>query len=95
MGFALWTDGNVAWSAGTSEYRAMGAAVISDTDVFRTVDFRNSRRAPPVSSPQFVGHFASLGQMNAYLGQARRRRQRKATTDSLRAPIPFGARGPR
>ena len=53
----------------------MGAAVISDTDVFRAADFRNSRRAPPVSSPEFVGHFASLGQMNAYLGQARRKRR--------------------
>jgi hypothetical protein len=54
----------------------MGAAVISDTDVFRVADFRNSRRAPPVSSPDFVGHFASLGQINAYLRQARSKRRK-------------------
>jgi hypothetical protein len=54
----------------------MGAAVISDTDVFRAADFRSGRRAPPVSSPDFVGHFASLGQINAHLRQARSRRRK-------------------
>ena len=77
MGFALWTDRDLAWAAGTSEYRAMGAAVVSNTDLFRAADFRNNRR-PPVSSLTFAGHFASLGQVNSYLRRSRpggRRRQ--------------------
>ena len=72
MGFALWTDVGLAWAAGTSEYRAMGAAVISDTDLFRAADFRPNRR-PPASSLTFRGHFASLGQINDYLVKARGR----------------------
>jgi hypothetical protein len=75
MAFAHWMDGNVAWPAGTSEYRAMGAALISATDVFRVADFRNSRRTAPLRSSDFVGHFASLGQMNANLRQARSNRR--------------------
>ena len=70
MGFALWTDAGLAWAAGTSEYRSMGAAVVSDTDLFRAADFRPGRR-PAVSSPTFAGHFASLGQINDYLVKAR------------------------
>ena len=70
MGFALWIDSELAWVAGTSEYRAMGAAVVSNTDLFRAADFRPNRR-PPVSSLNFAGHFASLGQVNAYLVKAR------------------------
>jgi hypothetical protein len=70
MGFALWTDIGLAWAAGTSEYRAMGAAVVSDTDMFRAADFRPNRR-PPAASLTFAGHFASLGQINDYLMKAR------------------------
>jgi hypothetical protein len=72
MGFALWTDAGLAWAAGTSEYRAMGAAVVSDTDLFRAADFWPNRR-PPASSLTFAGHFASLGQINDYLVKARGR----------------------
>jgi hypothetical protein len=71
MGFALWTDAGLAWAAGTSEYRAMGAAVVSDTDLFRTADFRPrvGQALPPAT---FVGHFASLGQINDYLTKRRK-----------------------
>ena len=71
MGFALWTDAELAWAAGTSEYRAMGTAVVSRTDLFRAADFRASRRLPH-RSLRFIGHFASLGQINGYLIEARR-----------------------
>lgn len=69
----------------------MGAAVISDTDVFRAADFRNSRRAPPVRSSDFVGHFASLGHRNAYLRQARGKR-RRGTAAAVIALAPLAAR---
>src|SRR3974377_1759582 len=58
---------DVARAAGTYKYRAMGAAVISRTDLFRRADFRADRRPPPVSSPYFVGHFASIRQVNGFL----------------------------
>ena len=72
MGFALWTDTGLAWAAGTSEYRAMGVAVVSDTDLFRAADFRHRVKLvlPPAT---FVGHFASLGQINDYLTKRRKR----------------------
>jgi len=71
LGFAVWTDADVVWAAGTSEYRAMGAAVISVTDLFRAADFRPSRR-PPVAALRYAGHFASIGQINEYLRRVRR-----------------------
>jgi hypothetical protein len=72
VGFTLWMEPDVAWAAGTYEYRALGVAVISITDLFRAADFRRDRRAPPVSSPSFAGQFASIEHVNAFL-QARRR----------------------
>ena len=69
MGFALWVDRDVAWAEGTYEYRALGAAVISCTDLFQSSDFKRERRAPGDGS--FVGYFASLGQVNEYLGKRR------------------------
>jgi hypothetical protein len=78
VGFVLWMGPDVAWAAGTYEYRAMGAAVISNTDLFRHADFRRGRRPPPSSSPWFVGQFASIGQVNAYLLAKRRRRRRSS-----------------
>jgi hypothetical protein len=78
MGFALWTDAGLAWAAGTSEYRAMGAAVVSDTDLFRAADFRPrvGQALPPAT---FAGHFASLGQINDYLVKRRRPSQQKVS----------------
>lgn len=76
MGFAVWLEPDIAWAAGTYEYRAMGAAVISVTDLFRPGDFRSDREAPPVSSPFYAGNFASIGHVNAFLLSQRRRRAR-------------------
>ena len=69
-------DRELAWAAGTYEYRAMGVAVISNTDLFRGSDFRAGRRAPPLSSPSYAGHFTSLGHVNAFLLERRRLRKR-------------------
>ena len=69
MGFALWTDGELAWAQGTHEYRPMGVAVISATDLFRPRDF--DARALPRSGKDFAGLFASLEQVNRHL-RARR-----------------------
>ncbi len=79
MGFALWVDEDLAWAAGTSEYRAMGAAVVSRTDLFRPADFRGARRVPSVPALRYAGHFASLGQINAWLIEARRARVGRAS----------------
>ena len=35
MGFYLWVDDGLAWAQGTYEYRPMGTAVISASDLFR------------------------------------------------------------
>ena len=71
MGFALWYEPEVAWAAGTYEYRPYGTAVISNTDLFELRDFRSTRRPPPLSDASFVGYFASLGEMNQYLSERR------------------------
>ena len=61
-----------------SEYRAMGAAVVSRTDLFRPADFRGARRLLTGPGCAFQGRFASLGQINAYLLAQRRRTKRRA-----------------
>ena len=72
MGFYLWVDDGLAWAQGTYEYRPMGTAVISASDLFRRRDFDPRRQVrPPARSAQFVGQFASLGHMNAHLRGAR------------------------
>ena len=70
VGFAVWFDSEYAWAAGTYEYRAMGVAVIAKTDLFRGSDFRRDRNRPRGAA--FQGHFASIGQVNAYLIAKRR-----------------------
>ena len=69
VGFALWLQDDRVWAAGTYEYRAMGVAVISHTDLFRPGDFRRDRPRP--AGAHFGGYFASIGQVNAWL-KARR-----------------------
>ena len=72
MGFYLWVDDGLAWAQGTYEYRPMGTAVISASDLFRRRDFdpRRNVRAP-ARSARFLGQFASLGHINAQLQQRR------------------------
>jgi hypothetical protein len=72
MGFDLWLDGELAWAQGTYEYRPMGAAVISASDLFRRRDFDSKRRADKSPGARFVGQFASLGHLNANLKSRRR-----------------------
>ena len=73
MGYALWVDREIAWAAGTVEYRALGAAVISNTDLFHSSDFKSSLKPPTFSDPTFAGYFASLGHANQYLTKRRRK----------------------
>jgi hypothetical protein len=75
MGFALWVEPEVAWAEGTHEYRPMGVAVISVTDLFHARDF-DSRRAPRTEREQnFAGYFASVGDLNHYMRRRRNDRQ--------------------
>ena len=67
MGFSLWIERDVAWAAGTYEYRPFGAAVISNTDLFRPRDFRRDCVPPLLTADSFVGYFASLGDVNHHL----------------------------
>ena len=67
MGFALWIDDDRAWAQGTSEYRALGSAVIAVTDLFEPRDFRPGRRPPVIGHRNFAGLFASVGDLNQYL----------------------------
>jgi len=87
MGFALWMDDQVAWAQGVHEYRPMGVAVISVTDLFRPRDFRFGPAAPPRGASDYVGLFASLGEVNAHL--ARRRSQASpGNPRRARSPVP-------
>lgn len=71
MGFYLWLEGDLAWAQGTYEYRPIGTAVISATDLFRRRDFDTRRRPPARSTARLIGEFASLGHMNAHLRERR------------------------
>jgi hypothetical protein len=71
MGFYLWLDDDVAWAQGTYEYRPMGAAVISTSDLFRRRDFDARRKPNPPRDAVFAGQFASLGHLNAQLKKKR------------------------
>ena len=73
MGFYLWLDEDVAWAQGTYEYRPMGAAVISASDLFRRRDFDVRRKPQPTCTAVFAGQFASLGHLNAQLKKKRKR----------------------
>ena len=73
MGFHLWVDHDIAWAQGTYEYRPMGTANISTSDLFRRRDFR-SRLRPPRSA-EYLGQFASIGQINAELIKRRKDRR--------------------
>jgi hypothetical protein len=70
VGFYLWLDEELAWAQGTYEYRPMGTAVISVTDLFRRRDFDTRHKAPPRSA-RFAGQFASLGHLNLQLKKRR------------------------
>lgn len=71
MGFYLWVDDDLAWAQGTYEYRPMGTAVISASDLFRRRDFSPRRQLQPPRTARYAGQFASLGHLNQHL-QTRR-----------------------
>lgn len=67
MGFAVWIENDVAYAAGTHEYRPMGVAVTAANGVFRPSDFDRQRRAHGRTSGAFQGLFGSLEDVNLYL----------------------------
>jgi len=71
MGFAVWLDDELAWAKGTHEYRPMGVAVVSITDLFAARDFSPRRKLPSEDRAFYAGLFASLGEANAGLKQRR------------------------
>ncbi len=87
MGFALWIEEDVAWAQGTHEYRPMGAAVISTTDLFQPRDFSFQRPARPRTDRAFVGLFASLGHVNRYMACHRSQPIRKKSKKSLKRQL--------
>jgi hypothetical protein len=86
MGFCLWVDHGLAWAQGTYEYRPMGTAVISATDLFRRRDFDARRKVQMPATAEFVGRFASLGHLNAHLQGNRKQRGRYETRRSRLSP---------
>jgi hypothetical protein len=67
MGFALWREGPLVYCEGTHEYRAMGTAVVHENGVLSARDFQRAGARRTRGSVGFVGYFASLGEVNAYL----------------------------
>ena len=82
MGFALWTSTGLAWAQGTHEYRPMGVAVISTTDLFRARDFHPLRRVPE-NAATYVGLFASMVDLNDWL-----EKHRRGFTEPAKPPVP-------
>jgi hypothetical protein len=85
LGFAVWIDKQeqVVWAQGTHEYRPMGAAVVAVSDLFRARDFRQSRQRPSDVNRLFVGFFASLEEVNRYLGDDSKTRRFRETPAHL------------
>jgi hypothetical protein len=75
VGFYLWVDRDLAWAQGTYEYRPMGTAVISASDLFRRRDFSPRRKVQAPRDAEFAGQFASLGHLNMQLQECRKRRR--------------------
>lgn len=73
MGFAVWMFNDQAWAQGTHEYRPMGCAVIAKNGQFRAPDFNRYRRSPDRRSPDFVGLFGSLEEVNEFLREEKPR----------------------
>jgi hypothetical protein len=71
VGFYLWFNGDLAWAQGTYEYRPMGAAVISTSDLFRRRDFSPRRKLQAPRDAEFAGQFASIGHLNTQLRKRR------------------------
>ena len=67
MGFALWHRKPLLFCAGTHEYRPLGTAIVGDQGLFQTDDFSSRRSAPRRGTDGFIGYFASLNEVNAYL----------------------------
>lgn len=84
MGFALWIDGDVACAQGTHEYRPLGVAVISVTDLFSHRDFRPRRGSRPRDGAAFVGLFASLAHVNRFLLKLRSHGKQKKIRQASR-----------
>ena len=85
MGFALWMNDEVAVAQGTHEYRPMGIAVVSITDIFTPRDFRPLERAKDRTDESFVGLFASLNHVNRFLRRNRSQpNEKKLKTGSRR-----------
>jgi len=85
VGFKLWLDRGLAWAQGTYEYRAMGSAVISASDLFRRRDFDPWRKLQAPRDAEYAGQFASLGHLNQQL-QMRRKPPPVAAAASARRP---------
>jgi len=82
VGFYLWLDGDLAWAQGTYEYRPMGTAVISISDLFRRRDFSPHRKVQAPREAEFAGQFASLGHLNTQLQERRKQRRSQKPNDS-------------
>jgi hypothetical protein len=89
MGFALWVDEDRVWAQGTHEYKPMGVAVISATDLFRESDFRSGRRCPPRLHRSFIGLFASLGDVNSCLRKNRSHLSKKNLQGRKQPATPY------
>jgi len=71
MGFYLWLEEDLAWAQGTYEYHPMGNAVISANDLFRRRDFSARRKTLRPATAQYIGQFASIGDLNGHLQKRR------------------------
>jgi hypothetical protein len=84
-------DGDLAWAQGTYEYRPMGTAVISASDLFRRRDFSPRRKVQAPRLAEFAGQFASLGHLNAHLQKRRKGRGEARRPLAARTPGAFGS----
>jgi len=86
MGFALWTDHDTAWAAGTHEYRPMGVAVIAGSNLFTARDFR-AAHSSGANGPEFPGVVCLVERRQSLFGAITFTSEQKEFAPRLKSPI--------
>ena len=82
-------DGDLVWAQGLHEYRPMGVAVASNTDLLLPRDFDRMRPAPSREAASYAGLYASLEDLNRRLKKTRSQASRKKLSRPLSSSMPW------
>jgi len=88
MGFALWHRQPLLYCSGTHEYRPLGTAIIGDQGIFQPRDFSQLRPNLRRGTDGFLGYFASLNDVNHFLGKKSKSAPNKRNSHRILCTLP-------